>query len=93
MSEEQEINHAELLGEMRGELRQFYKRFDETEKRRDEWRTGLEERIDDLNKKIDPVIKDHQMIVTGGKWIVGLVATSVGVVKGWVFLKDHLPPR
>jgi DNA repair exonuclease SbcCD ATPase subunit len=45
----------QLLGEIKGELKQINKRIDETNKRIDEVKEELNKRIDETNKRIDEV--------------------------------------
>lgn len=54
------------------------------------FRDEILERQDRLEKKIAPVVFHHEIIVTGGKWVVASVAGVFGMVKGWIYLKDTL---
>jgi dsDNA-specific endonuclease/ATPase MutS2 len=90
-----------LLGELHGTLNQFMKRYDDDQKRQESYRVEdredrrkfreeIRDKVDGLEKKIAPVVFHHQIIVRGGKWVVATVAGAVGLVKGWVFLKDQI---
>lgn len=89
-----------LLGELHGKLDQFIERYsndrEETTKRyevereeRKQWRDDIHQKVQSLDEKIAPVVRDHQIIVRGGKWVVATVASGFAFVKGWVFIKDH----
>ena len=57
---------------------------------KNQWRGEIMQKFDGLESKINPVIKDHEMIVKGGKWVVATAAAGFATLKGWVFIKEHL---
>lgn len=86
--------NEEMLGRIDERLKAFSEKYhqdrEETIERykldrekQDQWRQGIE-------AKLDPIVRDHQIVVRGGKWVVSLVAGGYGMVKGWIFIKDHL---
>jgi hypothetical protein len=93
--------NTRLLGELHGKLDVFLDRYhkdrEETTKRyeaerveRKEWRDGIDSKIKGVEEKIAPVVRDHQFIVRGGTWIASTAMGGFGLIKGWLFLKDHL---
>lgn len=57
---------------------------------KNQWRGEIMDKFNGLEKKMNPIIKDHELIVKGGKWVIASAAAGLATVKGWVFLKDHL---
>lgn len=79
-------------------LANFIKQYDrdraETKERyaieRDErnvWRISIEEKMDGLDAKIQPVVKDHQLIISIGKWFAGLLGAAGVLYKAWLELR------
>jgi hypothetical protein len=83
--EERQASHAERYDRDREETQR--QAADERQERND-WRTSVESKIDKLDEKFTPVLRDHQMIVRGGKWIAGILAATWALFKGWIFLKE-----
>lgn len=57
---------------------------------RDTWRNGIEVKIEGLDQKFTPVLRDHQIIMRAGKWVTVAVTAVWAILKGWLFVKDHL---
>lgn len=66
------------------------KRYETERDERKGWRDEINMKVDRLEKKIGPVVRDHQFIVRGGKWVAATCAAGFGAVKGWIFLKEHI---
>jgi hypothetical protein len=65
-------------------------RYENERMERKEWRDAIDVKIDKIDEKIKPVVRDHEIITRGGKWIVATAASSFGLIKGWIFVKDHI---
>lgn len=85
--EERLNGHVERYDRDHQETRERYLKENEE---RNEWRKSIESTVGDLKNQISPVVRDHQMIVNGGKWIAGGAAGLFGMIKGWVFIREHL---
>lgn len=59
------------------------KRYESEREERKQWRDGIE-------KMILPVVRDHEIIVRGGKWIITIVASGFGLFKAWLVIRNHI---
>lgn len=58
-----------------------------------EFRDGIINKVEGLEKKIDPIAKDHELIMRVGKWVSSIGGGSGIVGVGawlWTYLKEHL---
>lgn len=85
--EEQLRNHIVRYDRDREETKD---RYSEERQERDEWRGKIDEKIDKLDEKIQPVVNDHQIIVVGGKWFLGVIGALWAFIKAWLFVSDRL---
>ena len=65
-------------------------RFAEDREERRIWREGIDDRFQGIEKRIEPIVLSHQILVKGGSWVVASVGSVLGAVKAWFFVKDHL---
>lgn len=58
-----------------------------------DFRDGIISKVECLERKIDPIAKDHEIIMRIGKWVSSIGGGSGIVGVGawlWTYLKDHL---
>ena len=78
---DQERQLFQILGEIKGELRQINKRIDDTNRRIEEVNTSLSKRIDDTNRRIEEVNRSlNERIDKLIDIMIGITATFAGLV-------------
>ncbi len=65
-------------------------RYENERTERKDWRDGIDLKFEKMEKKIWPVVRDHEIIVRGGKWITATAVSGFGLIKGWIFVKEHI---
>lgn len=95
------MNDNELLAKIAQQLQDHVERYDrdyqenkerfgEDREERRKWRDNIDERFEGIEKRIEPIVLSHQIIMKGGSWIVAAVGTGFAAFKSWIFVKDHL---
>ena len=81
LTPDQERQLFQILGEIKGELRQINKRIDDTNRRIEEVNTSLSKRIDDTNRRIEEVNRSlNERIDKLIDIMIGITATFAGLV-------------
>lgn len=95
MNDEEKLDLGRQIGRLEGSFNEFLRAHAEDARRRDEWRIGIENKVDDLAEQIRPVVNDHHAVMTLAKWAGKLgasVALLFSIVKGWFAFHDHFRP-
>lgn len=76
--------------DLKGMVRTLITRMENDAKNRDDWRKEIKDDINALKIQIAPVVRDHQIIFIGGKWLMYLLAGAWASVKAWFTVTDRL---
>lgn len=96
MSDEEKIALAKLATSFDDFVERYNRDRDETKERyrgdrerQDGWRQSIEDKVDALGRRIEPIARDHQTIMLIAKWS-GAGFITAGAAWAWKFLEGHL---